>query len=98
MFKEKNMGTGLKTEQESHMKILIIMYHRTNGHREKRISTQLDVRALLFFCSLVCTKKTHSLIKPNLQLPTVYKEHFCTAVIANREKNRRVFFFNQSEK
>lgn len=36
MLKKKiNMGTGLKAEQRSHMKMLTIMCHRTNGHLEK---------------------------------------------------------------
>lgn len=100
--KKKIMGTGLKTEQESHMKMLTIVYHRTSGPRE-RTSAQLEVRALLLFCCLVCAKGTHSLINSNPQLPTVYREHFGTTwslhfgtilVIANREeKKKRNFFF-----
>lgn len=85
------MGTGLKTEQESHMKMLTIMHHRTSGLRERRILTQLKARGLSLFCCLACAKETHSLIKPNPQLTTAYREHVGTTVIANREKNGRAF-------
>lgn len=91
MFKKKIMGTGLKTEQESHMKMLTIMHHRTSSLRERRILTQLKARGLSLFCCLACAKETHSLIKPNPQLTTAYREHVGTTVIANREKNGRAF-------
>lgn len=81
------------------MKMLTIMYHRTSGLRERGISTHLEVRALLLFCCLVCAKVTHSLINPNPQLPTAYREHFCTTLIANRGKKwGGLFFFLISQK
>lgn len=84
----------MKTEQESHMKLLTIMYHRTSGPRERGSPTQLEVRAFLLFCCLVCAKEKHSLINPNPQLPRAYRECFLSLSLQIEKKMGGLFFLS----
>lgn len=74
------------------MKLLTIMYHRTSGPRERGRSTQLEVRALLLFCCLVCAKEKHSLINANPQLPIAYRECFLSLSLQIEKKMGGLFF------
>lgn len=82
-------------ERETHMKVLTIMYHRTSSPRERGSSTQLEVRALLLFCCLVCWAKETFLDLPQSLALTAYGEPFVSLSLANRENNGRCGFLQQ---